>query len=365
MLDCLSWSRRLAVAGMLVIGLSVSPGLADDSRTFAQAADDVEIDPAMLAVFQPPLPDVIDSPRNPVTDEKVDLGRMLFFEERLSLNHSISCNSCHQLDNFGVDNEPASPGHVGQLGDRTSPTVYNVAGHFRQFWDGRADTIEEQAMMPVTNPVEMAMPDDDYVLDVLRSIPGYVEAFEQAFPDADDPITVETFGKALGAFQRVLTTPSPWDEFLAGNEDALTNEQKQGFKDFVAAGCMACHMGTYIGGNMFQKLGVAKPWPSQEDQGRYEVTGDESDRMMFKSASLRNIEKTSPYFHDGSVEDLDEAVRIMAEYQLGRELTDQQVDSILAWFSSLTGEIPEDLIEEPDLPESGPDTPGPVEEDAD
>lgn len=354
--------HHLAMLSVLALGLSTAAVSADEKREFAQAASEVQIDAGMLAVFQPPLPEVIDSRRNPVTDEKVDLGRMLFYDTRLSLNNSISCNSCHNLSEYGVDGKTASPGHQGQLGERVSPTVYNVAGHFRQFWDGRAETIEEQAIMPVTNPVEMAMPDEDYVLGVVGSIPGYVDAFEQAFPDDSEPVNLENFGKALGAFQRVLTTPSPWDAFLAGDKDALTNEEKQGFNDFVAAGCIACHMGTYLGANNFQKVGLARPWPNQDDQGRYEVTGEDSDRMMFKSSSLRNVEKTSPYFHDGSAETLDEAVQVMAEYQLGRELPDEQVDSIVIWLKSLTGEIPEDLIAEPELPESGPDTPGPVED---
>jgi len=302
------------------------------------------------------------SPSNPITPEKIDLGRKLYYDTRLSINHDLSCNSCHDLAQYGIDPRPphsVSKGHKDQTGDRNSPTVYTAAGHFRQFWDGRAADVEEQAKGPVLNPIEMAMPDEDYVLKVLKSIPGYVDLFKKAFPNDAQPITYDNYAKAVGAFERKLVTPAPWDKFIAGDDSALTDAQKQGFNTFVKVGCMTCHMGPYIGGMMYQKTGLIKPWPSQKDLGRFAVTKDEKDKMMFKVPTLRNILKTGPYIHDGSISDIREVIKLMATHQLGKDLTDEQVDQIVAWFESLTGEIPTDYIAKPELPASGPDTPKP------
>ena len=313
----------------------------------------------MAAAFKPKLPEEFESKDNPITEEKVELGRMLYYDKRLSKSQDISCNSCHLLDKYGVDSEKTSPGHKKQLGTRNSPTVYNAAGHFAQFWDGRSPTVEHQATQPVTNPVEMAMPDEKLVVEVLSSIPQYVELFKKAFPESDPPVTLENVGKAIGAFERKLVTPSRWDKFLAGDASALTEEEQEGFKAFMMAGCNACHMGTQVGGTMFQKLGVMKPWPNQEDQGRYEVTKQESDKMMFKVPGLRNVAETAPYFHDGSAATLEEAVSKMAEYQLAKPVPESDVKKIVAWLKTLTGEIPTEYIKEPELPPSTEKTPKP------
>ena len=325
----------------------------------ATVAGAVEVNQGFLAVYQPPLTGRIDSPDNPPTPEKIDLGRMLYYDTRFSVGQDISCNSCHDLENYGVDGKKVSLGHKKQPGTRNSPTVYNAAGHFAQFWDGRAATVEEQATMPVLNPIEMAMPSKDYVIEVLKSIPGYVEAFKKAFPEDSDPITFENFGKAIGVFERGLVTPAPWDKFLAGDKNAISDEAKAGFNAFITKGCMTCHMGRYVGGTFFQKLGVVKPWPNQKDQGRYEVTKNEADRMLFKAASLRNVMKTAPYFHDGSAETIEEAIRTMSQHQAPIPLTDADVKQMVAWFETLTGEIPRDYIKKPELPKSGPNTPKP------
>jgi cytochrome c peroxidase len=338
--------RSIAVALFVLAVMTVS----------APAA---EINEAFLALYKPPLPKRIENPDKPASPAQIDLGRMLFYDTRFSIGQNISCNSCHDLANFGVDGKRVSLGHKDQPGTRNSPTVYNSAGHFAQFWDGRAATVEEQAMMPVLNPVEMAMPNKEYVIQVLKSIPGYVEAFGKAFPGEDDPVTFENFGRAIGAFERGLVTPAPWDKFLAGDKSAISDEAKKGFTAFTQKGCMTCHMGTYVGGTFFQKLGVVQPWPSQKDQGRYEHTKNEADRMFFKAASLRNVAKTAPYFHDGSVESLEEAVRIMSKYQAPIPLTDDDVKHIVAFLESLTGEIPHEYIKKPELPPSGPNTPKP------
>ena len=335
-------------------------GSQDQTQEQAQQAESEETPLEVARAHSKPfgqLPE--DWAREGQTKAQEDLGRMLFYEERLSKNHDVSCNSCHKLTNFGVDNEATSLGHKEVRGPRNSPTVYNAAGHVAQFWDGRAADVEEQAKGPVTNPKEMAMPDEDYVLEVLNSIPGYLTAFEEAFPEDEDPITFENMARAIGAFERKLSTPARWDEFLAGDDEALTTAELEGFHTFVEVGCQTCHNGALVGGTTYQKVGAIKAWPNQKDQGRFEVTGEDADRMMFKTPSLRNVTETHPYFHDGGTETLEEAVRMMAEYQLGQDLSDEQVTGIVTWLGSLKGELPTEYIAKPELPESGPETPAP------
>ncbi|HEY0839682.1 MAG TPA: cytochrome-c peroxidase [Vulgatibacter sp.] len=349
----------LAAGLALVAGCKSEPKTAEaPTPAAAVVTAKPKVDPALLAAFGK-LPVTIDRKEGPASEALVSLGRTLYYDTRLSKNHDLSCNSCHDLAAYGVDGKAFSPGHKGQLGGRNSPTVYNAAGRHVQFWDGRAADVEEQALGPVMNPVEMAMPDEARVLETLRSIPGYVDAFAKAFPDEKDPVTFVNMGKAIGAFERGLVTPSRWDRFLDGETDALTDEEKAGFNEFVSAGCTACHMGTYVGGSMFQKLGLVKEWPSDKDLGRYDVTKEEGDKMMFSVPTLRNIAKTAPYFHDGSVSSLDEAVRLMARHQLGKELEDGQVKSIVDFLNALTGEIPEAYIAKPELPASTDKTPKP------
>jgi len=296
---------------------------------------------------------------DPPSKELVDLGRMLYYENRISKNHDLSCNSCHMLDKYGVDNEPTSPGHKGVRGDRNSPTSYLAAMHQTQFWDGREPDVEAQAKGPVLNPVEMAMADGPSVEKVLRSMPGYQEAFKAAFPGQDKPITYDNFATAVGAFERGLVTKnSPFDKYLEGDASALTDEQKEGLDLFVSTGCTTCHSGPAMGGQMFQKLGLVHPYET-EDEGRKKVTGNDADAFMFKVPSLRNIAKTGPYFHDGKVETLDEAVRLMAWHQLGKKLKPGEVKKISSFLTSTTGELPMTYIAKPELPESGPKTPKP------
>mgnify|MGYP003674062154 CR=1 FL=1 len=309
-----------------------------------------------LVMFQP-LPEVAASPDNEITDAKVDLGRMLYYENRISKGEKISCNSCHKLDAYGQDNLPFSPGHEGKLGGRSSPSTFNAALHIAQFWDGRAPTVEEQAKGPVLNPVEMGMPDADFVVKVLKSMPGYVEAFKAAFPGEEDPVTYENFGKAVGAFERKLMTPSNWDAFLKGDKSALTDAEKKGFETFAMSGCVTCHNGPAVGGMMYQKLGLVKPWPGLKDEGRFEATKQEADKHFFKVPSLRNITETAPYLHDGSVKSLPEMVKLMAEHQVGKTLTDAEIESIITFLKSLKGQIPAEYVAKPQLPEATADTP--------
>jgi cytochrome c peroxidase len=288
-------------------------------------------------VFGTP-PSEMASKTNPVTPAKIDLGRRLYYETKLSKSGEISCNSCHDLAAYGVDGEPTSPGHEGQRGGRNSPTVYHAAAHVAQFWDGRAADVEEQAKGPILNPIEMAMPSEAAVVKVLKSTPHYPSQFKAAFPGEADPVTYDNMARAIGAFERRLVTPAPFDDFLAGNEDALSKQQLEGLQTFMDIGCTACHVGPVIGGSLYQKMGLVRAYET-EDMGRYEVTGHASDRKVFKVPSLRNIEKTGPYFHDGSIAELDQAIRLMGLHQLGRELSQQQVDAIAAFLSSLTGKI--------------------------
>jgi cytochrome c peroxidase len=318
----------------------------------------VVVETAQLQMFKP-LPDAVESQKNPITEAKVNLGRMLYYEPRLSKNQDISCNTCHDLAKYGVDGQQVSDGHKGQKGTRNAPTVYNAAGHFVQFWDGRAPDVEEQAKGPVMNPVEMAMSSDKAVVAVLKSIPEYVDAFKKAFPADKDPVTFENTARAIGAFERRLMTPSRWDKFLKGDHAVLSNTEKAGFNEFMEAGCQACHAGPYLGGEVYQKLGFVKPYPDTSDAGRQAVTKQESDRLVFKVPSLRNVDATGPYFHTGKVKSLQDAVKEMAEYQLGKQLTDGQIASIVTFLKTLTGEIPAEYIKPPQLPKSTGETPKP------
>ena len=327
-----------------VLALAVQPVLAD------------AVSDSFLMMFKP-LPTEAPSADNELTEAKINLGRMLYYENRLSKGEKLSCNSCHMLDKYGQDNLPFSPGHEGKVGGRSSPSTFNAAIHIAQFWDGRAPSVEEQAKGPVLNPGEMGMPSADFVVEVLKSIPGYVEAFKAAFPGEADPITYNNFGKAVGAFERKLVTPSRWDDYLKGNKEALTAEESKGFETFAKAGCVTCHNGPAVGGMMYQKLGLVKAWPELKDQGRFEATKVETDKFYFKVPSLRNISETGPYLHDGSVKTLEEMVSKMGEYQLGKSLTSEETASIVTFLKSLKGEIPADYIAKPKLPESGPNTP--------
>ena len=336
---------------------SVAP---EPAPVAAEAHDEVEL--SALAsrartVFGT-LPTVAENPANPSTPERVALGRMLYVDERLSKNHDISCNTCHPLDNYGVDNLPFSIGHEGFRGGRNSPSSFNAAIHVAQFWDGRAADVEAQAKGPVLNPIEMAMPSAAAVETVLRSIPGYAAPFAAAFPDDAEPVSFDNMALAIGAFERLLMTPSRVDEFMAGDLTALTTQEQTGLGTFMGAGCIQCHHGPGIGGGGYQKIGLVNSYDGP-DPGRMGVSGSRNDFQVFKVPSLRNVAKTAPYFHDASIKTLDEAVRAMAHLQLGRELTEEAVADIVAFLSALTGEPDPELVEMPVLPESGPTTPPP------
>lgn len=311
------------------------------------------------------LPTSADNPDNPLNDAKVELGKMLYHDPRLSKSGFISCNSCHNLASFGVDNLPTSIGHKWQIGGRNAPTVLNAAFHTAQFWDGRAKDVEEQAKGPILNPGEMAHSTEDFTVDVIKSIETYRTLFASAFPGQDQPLTYANIANAIGAFERTLITPSRFDKYLAGDINAMNEQEKKGLQTFMNAGCNACHMTATFGGNMYQKFGVTKNYweatgSKTKDEGRFEVTKNESDKYFFKVPSLRNITRTYPYFHDGSVWDLKEAVAIMSELQLGKKLSDEEVNDIVVFLETLTGELPTSAQTLPVLPPSTVATARPV-----
>ena len=337
--------QNLAHIFALLLGFSATTALAQ-----------VDLTESFLPMFKA-LPTEVPAPDNELNDAKINLGRQLYFETRISKGAKMSCNSCHKLDTFGQDNLPFSPGHEGKLGGRSSPSTYNAALHIAQFWDGRAPSVEEQAKGPVLNPGEMGAPSEAFVVQVLKSMPEYVSAFKAAFPGEADPVTYNNFGKAVGAFERKLLTPSKWDDFLKGNKEALSSEEKKGFATFAKTGCVTCHNGAGVGGHMYQKLGLVKPWPSLKDNGRSDVTKNEGEKHFFKVPSLRNITETAPYLHDGSVKTLEEMVKMMAEYQLAKQLTDEEVTSIVTFLKALKGTPDAEYTKAPKLPESTSDTP--------
>ncbi|OZI17751.1 cytochrome-c peroxidase [Bordetella genomosp. 7] len=325
------------------------------TRLFQAAALSTIVATAAYAQQQEPIqpiePAVIKDPA------QVELGKKLFFEPRLSKSGFISCNSCHNLSRGGSDNLKASIGHNWQQGGINSPTVLNSSLNFVQFWDGRAKDLREQAGGPIANPVEMAS-SHELAIQVLSSIPGYRAEFKQVF--GTDNITIDEVTRALAAFEETLVTPdSRFDQWLRGDQGALTVQELAGYNLFKNSGCVACHNGPAAGGNSFQKMGVVVPYATDNAaEGRAAVTGADADRFMFKVPTLRNVELTYPYFHDGAADTLAQAVDIMGRLQLGRTFTPEESAQIVAFLKTLTGKQPR--LQLPVLPASADDTPRPV-----
>jgi cytochrome c peroxidase len=296
------------------------------------------------------------------TAAMVDLGKALYFDPRLSESHNISCNTCHQIGLGGVDMLPTSIGHNWQKGGRNAPTVLNAVFNTAQFWDGRAADLSEQAVGPIQNPIEMAI-SPEHAVGMLAGIPGYQPMFAAAYPGNPAPVTLANVGAAIAAFEATLLTPNaPFDQYLRGDENALSAEQKVGLKLFVDKGCAACHNGVNVGGGMYAPFGVVER-PGADflppgDKGRFQVTSTTSDEYVFKVPTLRNIELTPPYFHSGKSWDLKQAIAVMATSQLGKELNNEEVASIEAFLLTLTGEQPQVIY--PILPPSAAGTPQPV-----
>ncbi len=316
-----------------------------------------------LELFKP-LPSTIPSVRdNPITAEKIELGKALFFDPRLSASGVFSCYSCHNLTTGGDDNLETSIGHGWQKGPRNSPTVFNSVLNEAQFWDGRAEDLKEQAKGPIQAGVEMANTPEN-VVKTLGSMPQYVQWFSEAFPEEDKPVNFDNMAKAIEAFEATLITPAPFDAFLNGNDDALTPEAKKGLALFIDKGCAACHKGVNLGGHGYYPFGlIEKPGADilpPGDKGRFQVTETIDDEYVFRASPLRNVSVTAPYFHSGKVWDLKVAVQIMAESQLGKELSDEDADALVAFLNSLTGKVPDVTL--PMLPAETATTPRPTAE---
>jgi len=342
---------RKSYVPLLVASLAVfSPLLAaDDLMTAAQAQ------------FKPIPATAPALPGNTATPEKLSLGKMLYFDPRLSASHAISCNSCHNIGLGGVDNQETSIGHHWQRGGRNSPTVFNAVFNTAQFWDGRAEDLEAQAGGPMVNPVEMASP-PEHVAEQLLATPGYVIEFQAAFPDSPNPVSLENAQRAIAVFEATLITPNAaFDKYLKGDATALSDTEKSGLALFMNKGCAACHNGINLGGSQYARFGVVEvpgaDYLPREDKGRLMVTKTASDEYVFKVPTLRNIALTAPYFHTGKAWDLRQAVAVMGTSQLGANLSDDEIDRITAFLGSLTGDTPN--IVYPALPPGIVSTPHP------
>lgn len=300
---------------------------------------------------------------NTMSASKIALGKMLFFDPRLSASHLISCNTCHNLGMGGDDNLETSIGHGWAKGPRNAPTVLNAVFNVAQFWDGRAEDLKTQAKGPVQAGVEMNNTPAN-VKATLKSMPAYVEAFQKAFPEVKDAVSFDNMAKAIEAFETTMITPaSRFDTYLEGDATALNDTEKSGLKLFMDKGCVACHNGVNVGGQAYYPFGVVeKPGADilpKGDRGRFAVTKTASDEYVFRAGPLRNIELTAPYFHSGKVWNLREAVAVMGTAQLGQKLTDKEIDDITAFLKTLTGKMP--TVEYPILPVSTDTTPKPTE----
>jgi cytochrome c peroxidase len=321
-------------------------------------ASDALIEKAKNAGLKP-IPDnraelyqLINNPKNPITEKKVALGKMLYFDPRLSKSGLISCNSCHNLATGGVDGVDVATGHKWRANPHhlNSPTVYNAVFMQKQFWDGRSPDLEDQAQGPIQAAPEMAAT-KEHVEKVINSIPAYVEAFKDAYNDPNFKPTFKDVADVIAVFERTLVTPSRYDDFLNGNDKALTAEEKEGLKVFIDKGCASCHNGVGLGGTM-------RPFPAVGTY-KYANIGDfKGDKNgLVKTPTLRNILQTRPYFHNGAVWDIKEAIKIMGETQLGVKISDEEAEKIKTFFGALTGKKPE--IRYPELPASTNDTPKP------
>jgi len=279
-------------------------------------------------------------PATGLDEAKVRLGKRLFHDVNLSADGTVSCASCHSLANGGIDGLKLSAGIKGQVGIRNAPTVFNSSLNFRQFWDGRVRTLEEQVSSPLTNPVEMAGNWGD-ALRYIRSNDKYTQAFTDSY---GSQATQTNVAHAIAEFERSLVTPNgDFDRYLKGDESAIDQATKHGYQLFKSLGCAECHQGVGVGGNFYEKIGVVIPYTYGSDTpldlGRYQLTHVEEDKFEFKVPSLRNVARTAPYLHDGSVTTLEEAVKVMAKHQLGREVSKTEVDDIVKFLHSLNGEL--------------------------
>lgn len=294
----------------------------------------------------------------PITPERVELGRKLFFDPRISVDGTVSCSRCHQAALYGTDGLPKAKGAFDKVNDRRAPTVFNAALQFKAHWRGDRENVEDQASQAATGPASFGNPDNASTISKVKAIRGYPELFNEAFPAEADPVTIGNWGKAIGAYERTLLTPSRFDEYLAGNLEGLSEPERQGLRTFMDTGCSGSRNGVAIGGGTFRKFGVVEDYwketgSKKVDNGRFDVTNNPADMYVFKVPGLRNVAMASLYFHDGSVKTLPEAVRIMAKVQLGKTLPDQDTKAIVTFLGSLTGKVPQNFATAPVLPTGG------------
>lgn len=351
--------KRLSTLMFAVVAVLLVGGFALAQEDDGEAADSLLVTARALFDVIPTEPPAIEG--NEYTDEKELLGRSLWFDTRLSSSWFISCNSCHNVGTAGVDLQPRSIGHAWQRGGRNSPTVFNAVFNVAQFWDGRAEDLADQAMGPIQDALEMNNT-PERVLATVVSMPGYVDMFEAAFPDDEDPVTFLNIARAIETFESTLLTPnSRFDQFLEGNTEVFSQQERDGLETFIRRGCVACHQGVNLGGHGYFPFGVVEQPDAillpAGDVGRFGVTNVESDLYAFKSPTLRNIALTPPYFHSGVVWDLEDAVTIMGSAQLGAELNEEEVSNIVAFLHTLTGDQP--VVAVPELPAITPQTPRP------
>lgn len=348
--------KKFLLMGLLLMTAACQPKKTNKEEAIAHPTIYTREDTVLLEqarLFFKALPAEAVNPQNEGTAVKVKLGKILFFDKRLSKAGNSSCNSCHNLSSFGVDNEATSQGDNGKFGDRNSPSVFNAALHNMQFWDGRAKTVEEQAGMPILNPGEMAIPHKGFLVDRLKKEPMYRDLFKTAYPEDKEPVTYANVQKAIGAFERTLLTPSRFDQFMNGKLDAIDSVEKTGMRIFLNSGCANCHNGVGMGGETMVKFGLYTDYRTLtksrvDDQGRMKLTGKKSDEDVFKVPGLRNVEKTYPYFHDGSIVSLDSTIKIMAKVQLNKTFRDDELKAIARFLRSLTGDIREEAKKEPE-----------------
>jgi cytochrome c peroxidase len=347
--------RRIVVWS---VGTMLAAGIFAASLDALHAADgDANLLKEAQSFFQP-LPKDMATSDFPITPTRVDLGRKLFFDPRISVDGTVSCARCHQPALYGTDGLPKPRGAHDKLNPRNAPTILNAALQFKEHWRGDRENVEDQAKQSLIGPPSFGNPDYASAMARIKAIPGYTDMFRKAFPGEKNPVTQDNWGKAIGAYERTLVTPSRFDAYLAGDADALSPAERAGLSKFIGTGCIACHNGPGVGGRMFQKFGIVEEYwketgSKQVDKGRFDVTHDPSDMYVFKVPSLRNVAMTPPYFHDGSVRSLPDAVRIMAKVQLGKTLSDQDTNEIVTFLESLTGKLPADFVEAPVLPASG------------
>jgi cytochrome c peroxidase len=340
------------MAKLHVVVTSVSLALA---RTLpAASADDMALLKQAQEVFRP-LPNAVGTSDLPGTGPRVELGRMLFFDPRLTIDGNMSCSSCHQPAFYGTDALPRAIGVKQRPHPRNAPTVLNTGALDIIHWRGDRDSLEDQVAKAATSPITSGQPDEKAVIDRLSRVAGYAPLFMAAFPNEPQPMTLQNIAKAISAYERTLLTPSPFDAYLAGNQEVLSTASRAGLAKFIKTGCVACHNGVGIGGGMYQKFGVVEDYwkatgSEPVDKGRAEVTNDPADLYVFRVASLRNVAMTAPYFHDGSVATLPAAVKVMARVQLGVTLNDADTHDIVAFLESLTGELPANFATVPTFP---------------